>query len=226
MPDSSAFLFPEDWAEQLRADPELSPVFPYPQDIAKRITWARANGGAFVHFSDDEGRTWQDSTALDTAPYSGGYGMRGGVQLPNGEILLPLSDVPKYEKVFLMRSSDGGRTWHKPSLVAYKEGLFFEEPSLLRLSDGTLLMLLRENTTHYLYQTDSDDDGYTWRPVFKRRFGVIHLTYFSCPMNGFCVSMAIGVSHMAFELLSVRIMGRLGRNMGFGCFAAIFPMGI
>ncbi len=167
MPDSSAFLLPEDWAEQIRADPELSPVFPYPQDIAKRITWARANGGAFVHFSEDEGKTWKDSTALDTAPYSGGYGMRGGVQLPNGEILLPLSDVPKYEKVFLMRSSDGGRTWHKPSLVAYKEGLFFEEPSLLRLPDGTLLMLLRENTTHYLYQTCSDDDGYTWRPVVQ-----------------------------------------------------------
>lgn len=164
-PDAAAFLFPEDWATHLPADPELSPVQPYPDDIAQRITWARANGGAFVHFSDDDGKTWKDTVQLDTTPYCGGYGMRGGVQLPNGEILLPLSDVPNYRTVFLMRSSDGGKSWHSPRLVAQVEGLFFEEPTLLLLPNGKLLMLLRENTTHFLYQTSSEDGGDHWSPV-------------------------------------------------------------
>ena len=163
---SAAFLFPEDWVDQLKTDSELSPVIPYPPDLERKITWARANGGAFVHFSADGGKTWGGTVALDTQPYSGGYGMRGGVQLPNGEILLPLSDVPHYQKIFLMRSRDGGKSWQPPIAVAAEEGLWFEEPTLVSLPNGNLLMLLRENTTHYLYQTISADHGYTWsKPV-------------------------------------------------------------
>lgn len=61
--------------------------------------------------------------------------------------------------------------------------------------------------------------GVLW---FKRRFGVIRLTCYSCPMNGFCVSMAIGVSRMAFELPSAGIRGRHGAMMKFCCFGTIF----
>ncbi|MCX8062227.1 MAG: glycoside hydrolase [Anaerolineales bacterium] len=165
--NSAEFLFPEDWAIHLHADPELSPVLPYPDDIVRRITWARANGGTYVHFSEDGGKTWNNTIALNTSPYSGGYGMRGGVQLPNGDILLPLSDVPNYRTVFLMRSTDGGKRWQKPSLVADQEGLYFEEPTLLFLPNGKLLMLLRENCTHYIYQTFSEDGGYSWSPAVQ-----------------------------------------------------------
>ncbi len=166
-PDVKAFVFPEDWVDQLKSDPELSPVLSYPSDIAQRITWARANGGAFVHFSEDDGETWSHTVALQTDPYAGGYGMRGGVQLPDGQILLPLSDVPNYQRVFILRSLDGGQTWERPLLAAEAEGLYFEEPALLLLSNGRLLMLLRENSTHFLYQTYSDDGGRSWSPVLQ-----------------------------------------------------------
>ncbi|MCS6908013.1 MAG: sialidase family protein [Anaerolineales bacterium] len=161
-PQAENFLFPEHWVLHLLTDPELSGACSYPPDLLDKITWARANGGAFVHFSADEGRTWSQTVALETTPYSGGYGMRGGVQLPNGEILLPLSDVPQYRKVFLLRSRDGGQSWEQPVAVAQAEGLCFEEPTLLYLPDGQLLMLLRENTTHVLHQTFSEDGGFSW----------------------------------------------------------------
>lgn len=165
--DSKAFVFPEDWVDTLRTDPELSPVVPYPPDLERKITWARASGGAYVHFSADGGKTWHGTVKLNTHPYSGGYGMRGGLQLPDGDLLLPLSDVPHYQKIFILRFRDGGKNWDAPLLVAEKEGLWFEEPTLLYLASDGLLMLLRENTTHYLFQTFSSDGGYTWSEVRK-----------------------------------------------------------
>ena len=55
---------------------------------------------------------------IDTHPYRGGYGMRGAVELANGDVLLPLSDAPAYRTVFTVRSSDGGTTWQAPVEVA------------------------------------------------------------------------------------------------------------
>ncbi|PWH15168.1 MAG: hypothetical protein DDG59_11690 [Anaerolineae bacterium] len=161
-PDSETFLFPEQWCPQMKTDPELGSLTGYPADLERQITWARANGGTFVHFSEDGGKTWQNTQKIETFPYSGGYGMRGGWQLPNGDILLPLSDVPQYQRVYLVRSRDNGSSWDKPTPVAEIGGRYFEEPTILCLPDGRLLMLLRENATHFLYQTASDDGGYTW----------------------------------------------------------------
>ena len=95
-------------------------------------------------------RRWrQDLPALDAhrlQPFSGGYGMRGGVEI-GGEIVLPLSDVPNYRAVFTVRSRDGGESWSKPDLVAAGDGHAFEEPAPLLLRSGRILMLLRDNVT-------------------------------------------------------------------------------
>jgi hypothetical protein len=88
--------------------------------------------------------------------------MRQGLELPDGDILLPLSDVPKYETVFVVRSSDGGRSWGKPIEAARLPGHYFEEPTILLLSNGKILIMLRDNKTHYLHQTFSRDNGRTW----------------------------------------------------------------
>jgi hypothetical protein len=117
-----------------------------------------------VHFSDDDGRSWTDSVPIDTAPYSGGYGMRGACQLPDGDLLLPLSDVPNYRVVFVVQSRDGGRSWNRPAEAARADGSEFEEPSLVRLPGGRLLMLIRDNGTRHLHQCTSDDEGRSWSP--------------------------------------------------------------
>ncbi|MBV9705299.1 MAG: exo-alpha-sialidase [Methylobacteriaceae bacterium] len=128
------------------------------------MPWVRGGGEAVTHRSEDDGRTWRSSAHIGTGAYAGGYGMRGAVVLPDGVILLPLSDAPFYERIFLVRSPDGGRSWGAPQPVAAAAGRTFEEPAPLLLEDGTILVLLRENVSRTLYQIRSEDGGESWSP--------------------------------------------------------------
>ncbi|NIO08027.1 MAG: hypothetical protein GTO40_08505, partial [Deltaproteobacteria bacterium] len=56
--------------------------YPYP--------YARADGGAFVHISGDNGRTWELTVPVDIAPYQGAFRPKGAIELSNGDILLAL----------------------------------------------------------------------------------------------------------------------------------------
>jgi hypothetical protein len=155
-------LFPKGWLDEVKLSGELETGNILPDNPEELTPWARRNGGTFVHRSLDHGYTWEETVEIETAPYSGGYGLRQAIELPSGEILLPLSDVPNYTTVFIARSRDFGRSWDKLVEAARAPGCCFEEPTALRLSTGRIIMLLRENNSHYLYQTISDDDGWTW----------------------------------------------------------------
>jgi hypothetical protein len=115
-----------------------------------------------MHLSGDGGRSWNETRHLQTAPFSGGYGMRGAVVLPGGVILLPLTDIPNYRQIFVLRSPDGGRHWDAPLPAAAKSGSEFEEPHMIRLPGGRLLMLMRDNGTRHLHSVFSDDEGRSW----------------------------------------------------------------
>lgn len=125
-------------------------------------TWSRGGGTTYLHRSADDGRTWPETVVISTAPFSGGYGIRGAVILPDGDLLLPLSDVPAYRVVFCVRSPDQGSTWAAPATAAEVPGKLFEEPALAVLPDQSLLMLLRESVTGRLHRTRSADGGRTW----------------------------------------------------------------
>lgn len=140
---------------------ELADWAPADEGLAERFPWARCDGAAWVHRSIDRGATFVASTRVETAPFSGGYGMRGGVEI-DGDVLLPLCDVPNYAAVFTVRSQDGGITWSAPQLAAAGEGHAFEEPAPLRLGDGRILMLLRDNISRILHAVVSDDCGDSW----------------------------------------------------------------
>lgn len=135
-----------------------------PRNPTEMAPWGRAGGGTFVHRSPDGGRTWTETVQIATSPYSGGYGMRGGIQLENGDVLMPLSDVPFYRTVFIIRSEDGGRSWGSPLEVASQPGREFEEPCILDVGDDQLLIVMRENMTSYLHQSISRDGGLSWSP--------------------------------------------------------------
>jgi hypothetical protein len=154
--------FPERLAAGLQQSLELDGLDAGSVEAERLLPWARGLDGTYVHLSKDGGRTWSEAHRLDTSPFSGGYGMRGAVELPDGAILLPLSDVPKYRTVFVVRSADGGRSWTAPVEAAASPGKEFEEPALLLLPSGRLLMLLRENATRWLHRCVSDDGGKTW----------------------------------------------------------------
>jgi hypothetical protein len=131
-------------------------------DTARCFPWARGGGETVVHLSDDGGRTFAGTSRIDTAPFSGGYGMRGALELPDGDILLPLSDVPHYRAVFTVRSHDGGASWGTPNLVAEGEGHEFEEPAGLLLPSGRILLMLRDNVSRIMHSVVSDDGGASW----------------------------------------------------------------
>jgi hypothetical protein len=132
-------------------------------DTPERIApWARGGGETVVHLSADGGASWAETHRIATAPFSGGYGMRSAVLLPGGAVLLPLSDIPNYRQVFVLRSDDGGRHWGAPVLAAAKPCSEFEEPALLQLPDRRLLMLMRDNGTRRLHRVVSEDEGRSW----------------------------------------------------------------
>lgn len=160
MADAARLTFPEELARGVRLSPDLAGA---PDGEPETwMPWARDGGAAFVHVSDDGGRVWRRTVELDTAPFEGGYGMRGAVELPDGRLVLPLSDVPAYERVFVLFSDDRGASWSGPVLAAAAPGKAFEEPCALLLPDGRLLMLLRENRSRHLHRVVSDDGGTTW----------------------------------------------------------------
>jgi hypothetical protein len=127
--------------------------------------WARGGGVAYVHRSADGGRTWPEAVAIDTAPYSGGYGIRSAARLSDGQLVLPLSDAPDYKIVFVVRSPDDGRSWSPPAEAAQESGKAFEEAAVTVLPDQSLLMLMRESTADRLYSSTSADGGLTWAPA-------------------------------------------------------------
>lgn len=160
--DRDNFVFPNIWGGDLHSNAELPTNHLIPENPENLFPWARGNGGTYIHISDDGGNTWSQTINIATAPFSGGYGMRGGVQLAAGKILLPLCDVPQYEKVFIVTSNDEGLTWSAPYLIADIAGLKFEEPAIITLLNGELIVLLRENTSRKMYQLRSKDSGLTW----------------------------------------------------------------
>ncbi|MDA0338234.1 MAG: sialidase family protein [Proteobacteria bacterium] len=132
------------------------------EQAARLMPWVRGGGETLISFSDDFGRSFGRSVPIDTRPFSGGYGMRGGATLSNGTILLPLCDVPHYRRVFVIQSNDNGASWSAPRLVCTAPDLAFEEPAILQIASGQLILVMRENRTRHLHQITSDDEGESW----------------------------------------------------------------
>jgi BNR repeat-like domain len=162
LPDQSSLTYPDRFMRGWLDSPEHE-TSAYRNTAPEQLApWVRGPGRTFAHFSGDHGTSFTRTIEIDTAPFSGGYGMRSALQLPDGEIILPLSDVPHYRTVFVVTSSDNGRAWQKPRLIAQQPGSEFEEPSILRASSGKIIMVLRDNGTRRLHQVHSLDDGVSW----------------------------------------------------------------
>lgn len=162
IPDQTGFGYPERIVQGWKNSPEHEAATWRGRTPEELAPWVRGRGETWVHFSSDDGRTFNSPSPIATKPLSGGYGNRGACCLPSGEILLPLSDVPHFRIVFLVRSTDGGRQWTAPRVLATKPGSEFEEPTLLRTASGRLIMVMRDNGTRTLHQISSEDGGETW----------------------------------------------------------------
>jgi len=136
------------------------------------LPYARADGGAYVHISADNGYTWALTVPVDIGPYQGAFSPKGVIELSNGDLLLALGshEHDPLAATCVVRSTDRGRSWHKPAEVARIPGLLFSEPSAVETQSGKLLVMSREETTGFIYQNESLDGGHTWLPAKQLSF--------------------------------------------------------
>ncbi|MFK7694365.1 exo-alpha-sialidase [Paenibacillus sp. HJGM_3] len=105
---------------------------------------------------------------------------RGIIELNDGSLLAPL--YGKYvgdtkSRSVLAKSTDGGVNWNIITTIAYNPNLYvttdtafegFDETSIVRCADGTLLAVMRVGNTRYpLYQSRSNDNGANWSTPVK-----------------------------------------------------------
>lgn len=129
---------------------------------------------AYLRFSEDEGQTWSEPTLC--IPDEGYFVVNNDrvVQLKSGRLVVPAASHTFYRKEFLARgaamcylSDDGGKTWRRSETVVEgpaesRSGL--QEPGVVELKDGRLLMLCRTDQGCQM-RAWSSDGGSTWSPA-------------------------------------------------------------
>lgn len=135
--------------------------------------WIPQLDGLSLKRSSDDGRTWTPREPIRMPGFPGLVARCPVLELPNGDWLLvtgfrPSVRVPErgsreYPYVaHLIRSSDKGKTWSKPQLLAEDPAhdMHFIESGVTRLRNGKIILMHR--TENYLYQSDSTDGGRTF----------------------------------------------------------------
>lgn len=105
--------------------------------------------------SRDGARTWDGPKEI-SAPFVAGP-RANGIVTASGRLLMPVYSTP--EGAFCLFSDDDGETWRASTTVTSSAG--HEEPTVVELFEGTLLMYLR-TTDGFMWETRSEDDGETW----------------------------------------------------------------
>ena len=129
-----------------------------------------ADSRVMWRISSDEAKTWSSPKPLPLNP-APAYWMNqhdAAIQLKSGRILEPLYYTEDYRTNKIVRvrpyySDDEAKTWlASKTLITVDAGkITAEEPTVVELKDGSVLMLIR-NGTQRIYQTRSRDQGETW----------------------------------------------------------------
>ncbi len=127
----------------------------------------------YLRYSTDEAETWSDPVRC--IPDDGYFVVNNDrvVQLPSGRLLIPASlhslgtKFVNRGKAMCYRSDDNGATWQRSATIleappASRSGL--QEPGIVPLSDGRLMMLCRTDQGSQM-RSYSEDSGITWSPV-------------------------------------------------------------
>lgn len=111
--------------------------------------------------SNDEGRTWSPPVWLDM-PYP--YYQRAyaqSIELSDGSLLYPTYSAATRTAPLhgaIHRSTDGGRTWALLSRIERTDGGSVDEPSIVQLRDGRLMLITRPDAAIFY----SQDNGKSW----------------------------------------------------------------
>lgn len=122
-----------------------------------------------MRISDNEGKTWSESKAC-IPPGSGYFVLNNSrvIQLSNGRILIPVAkhtnDEGKFNSnadILCWYSDNNGETWLQSNKAEGPEGVIKQEPGLVELNDGRILMYIRTDSG-FQYFSYSSDNGQTW----------------------------------------------------------------
>ncbi|MBI4531307.1 MAG: exo-alpha-sialidase [Candidatus Latescibacteria bacterium] len=136
----------------------------------------------FIKRSVDEGKTWSEAVPVVT---DDGYSEMDNdrlVQMSLGRLLAPVSwsanvDLGHYISRCYY-SDDRGRTWRRSANSVDVPGVGADEPAVVELKNGTVLMLFR-TTLGQLWAAHSEDGGETWGEAYP----MIQLVSPNAPVN-------------------------------------------
>jgi len=132
----------------------------------------------FMRISADEGKTWSAPVQC-ISDHPGYYVLNNAriIQLPDGRLLAPValhtSDVTgaslnelerkfnNYGKLYCYYSDNEGKSWKRSANVDVPESVMAQEPGLVELKDGSVMMYIRTNAGMQ-YVSYSKDKGKSW----------------------------------------------------------------
>ncbi|MRH99686.1 exo-alpha-sialidase [Kriegella sp. EG-1] len=127
-----------------------------------------------VRISKDEAKTWSKPITCITDKL--GYFVLNNdrvIQLKNGRIVLPVSrhNTPNGQwsnkgDLFCYYSDDNGETWLSGSKVPDTTNIITQEPGLIELKDGGIMMFVRASNSFQM-KAYSNDKGVTWSPLIN-----------------------------------------------------------
>ncbi len=126
-----------------------------------------------IRISTDEAKTWSEPSRCITDKE--GYFVLNNnrvIQLKNGRLMLAVAmhGIPgdktfyRIGRIWNYYSDDNGRTWKSSSEVPNPGQIITQEPGLIELKNGDILMFLR-TTAGVQYFSYSKDKGETWSQV-------------------------------------------------------------
>lgn len=122
----------------------------------------------YMKSSVDNGVTWSGPKMINTLKdvYQHAANNRA-ILLSSGRILLPMAigGAGSQNYIFCYYSDDNGDTWQNTKLL-YTKGNALYEPCVEELSDGRLIMTIRNSSGKIIFAF-SNDDGLTWTDFVK-----------------------------------------------------------
>lgn len=122
-----------------------------------------------IRISKDEGNTWSEAVAC-VEPKSGYYILNNSrvIQLKSGRLLMPLalhtinnSTLNESGHIFCCYSDDNGETWVRGGFVSKRQNLVTQEPGVVELKNGNILLYMR-TSSGFQYFSYSKDFGKSW----------------------------------------------------------------
>lgn len=130
--------------------------------------------------STDSGRTWHDLREVPLLPHRGNVSTGELLVLQDGTLVLPYETFKEYydtrlgkHRAALRFSSDDGKTWTGPTVVAHDDQeqsiLYWDQRLAIHPGDGRLIAMIWTHDRHTehdleMHVTQGSPDGRSWEP--------------------------------------------------------------